>query len=62
MYSVDHNDNLVHMYCTEPVNLLNIQNIMLDYNYLLNKIELNFEGHCDFGPWWFSLIFLDVSP
>ena len=32
--SVDHNDIFDHMYCYEPGNLLNIQNIMLKYQYL----------------------------
>ena len=34
MYSLDHNDILYHMYCTDPDNLLNSQNTMLKYQYL----------------------------
>ena len=34
MYSVDHNDIFDHMYCYVPGNLLNIQNVMLKYQYL----------------------------
>ena len=40
MYTVDRNDILDHMYCFKFVNLLSIQNIMLQYQYL-NMVELN---------------------
>ena len=40
MYSVYHNDIFVHMYCTEPGNLLNIKNCMFKYQYLTN-VELS---------------------
>ena len=33
MYSVDHNAIFAHMHCYEPGNLLNIQNVMLKYQY-----------------------------
>ena len=43
MYSVDHNVIFEHMYCTEPGNLFNIKNIMLEYLYLhVTKVVLNF--------------------
>ena len=40
MYSVDHNDIVDHMNCTEPDNLLNIQNIMLSLEVLNFKEAL----------------------
>ena len=38
MYSVDPNDIFDHMRCHAPGNLLNIQNVMLKYQYLATGI------------------------
>ena len=42
IYSVDLNDIFDLMFCYEPGNLLNIQNVVLKYQYL-TKVALNFK-------------------
>ena len=41
--SIDRNDMFCHMYCSDPYNLSNIWNTMLEYQYLI-KVVLNFKA------------------